>query len=104
MSISFIDPPHVRHLGEFASLKKMILGHFDGDSSLRFHTDEDRWQAIARHYSAEQRALIVAQIHELVCREDAYVLALWDRHSDYFRFETPEQLRAYLEQRSVLLE
>jgi len=52
MTISFIDPPRLRHLGELASLKKAILAHFDSDSSLRFHTDEDRWQAIVHHYDA----------------------------------------------------
>jgi hypothetical protein len=104
MTISFIDPPQVRHLGELASLKKAILSHFDGDSGLRFHTDEDRWQAIVHYYGPAQRALIAAQMRELLSREDDFVLAFWDRHSDYFWFETCDRLRVYLEQKAALLE
>jgi hypothetical protein len=104
MSISFIDPPHLRHLGELASLKKAILAHFDGDSGLRFHTDEERWQAIAKHYTPSQRSLIAGQIRELINREDAFVLRFWDKHSDYFFFETADQVRGYLKGKIGLLE
>ncbi|HMN46386.1 MAG TPA: hypothetical protein PKE27_17540 [Povalibacter sp.] len=96
MSISFIDPPNVRHLGELASLKKAILAHFDGDSGLRFHSDEDRWRAIIHHYSPTQRGLIAGQIRELISRDDDFVLTFWNKHSDYFGFATADEVRAYL--------
>ena len=104
MTISFIDPPGVRHLGEFASLKKAILAHFDGDSGLRFHCDEDRWRAIVRHYPPAQRSLIAGQIRELVSRDDDFILKFWDKHSDYFAFETADEVRAYLRGKLALFE
>lgn len=104
MTISFIDPREVRHLGELASLKKAILAHFDGDSGLRFHSDEDRWQAIVDHYSPSQRSLIAGQIRELISRDDAFVLKFWDKHSDYFAFGTGDELRSYLRGKLTLLE
>lgn len=104
MSISFIDPPRLRHLGELASLKKAILAHFDADSSLRFHTDEERWQAIVHHYDAGQLSLIAGQIRELISRDDAFVLKFWDRHSDYFAFDTADGVRDYLKDKLPLLE
>jgi hypothetical protein len=104
LTISFIDPPNVRHLGELASLKKAILSHFDGDSGLRFHSDEDRWQAILRHYDRTQRLLIAGQIRELLSRDDGFVLAFWDKHSDYFGFETADEVRQYLSGKLRLFE
>lgn len=104
MTISFIDPPQVRHLGELASLKKAILAHFDGDSGLRFHTDEDRWLAIVHHYNSMQRGLIAGQIRELISRDDAFILKFWDRHSDYFCFTTADEVRQYLRGKLELFE
>jgi hypothetical protein len=104
MTISFIDPPRLRHLGELASLKKAILAHFDADSSLRFHTDEDRWQAIVHHYDAGQRSLIAGQIRELISRDDAFILKFWDKHSDYFAFQSADELREYLRDKLALFE
>ena len=104
MTISFIDPPRLRHLGELASLKKAILAHFDADSSLRFQTDADRWDAIVHHYDAGQRSLITGQIRELIARDDAFVLKFWDRHSDYFAFETADEVREYLKDKLSLFE
>ncbi|HEY6645325.1 hypothetical protein [Povalibacter sp.] len=104
MTISFIDPPQLRHLGELASLKKAILAHFDGDSGLRFHSDEERWQAILRHYSPAQRSLIAAQIRELISRADAVILKFWDQHSDYYPFETADAVRQYLRTKLELFE
>lgn len=104
MTISFIDPPQLRHLGELASLKKAILAHFDGDSGLRFHSDEERWQAIAHHYNLAQRSLIAAQIRELISRDDAFILKFWNKHSDYFWFETAEEVREYLRTKVRLVE
>lgn len=104
MSISFIDPPRLRHLGELASLKKAILAHFDADSSLRFHTDEERWHAIVHHYDAGQRSLITGQIRELIARDDAFVLKFWDKHSDYFAFATADEVREYLRSKLSLFE
>src|SRR4051794_5765768 len=72
MTISFIDPPAIRHLGEFASLKKAILSHFDGDSGLRYPTDEGRWHAIVSYYKPNERELIAIQIRELLSRDDAF--------------------------------
>jgi hypothetical protein len=103
MTISFIDPPAVRHLGEFASLKKAILAHFDGDSGLRFRTDEERWQAIVHYYKPDERRLIAGQIRELLLREDAFILKFWDKHSDYFAFETASEVREYLRSKIELL-
>lgn len=103
MTISFIDPPRLRHLGELASLKKVILAHFDCDSSLRYHTDEDRWQAIVHHYDASQLSLIAGQIRELISRDDAFIVKFWDRHSDYFAFETADEVREYLKNKLSLL-
>lgn len=104
MAISFIDPPELRHLGELASLKKAVLGHFDADSSLRFRCDSQRWAAIVKHYDPCHRALIAAQLRELLGREDDAVLAFWNRYSDYFLFESGDQVRAYLADKLVLLE
>ena len=104
MTISFIDPPQLRHLGELASLKKAILAHFDGDSGLRFPSDEQRWQAILHHYSPAQRNLIAGQIRELVSRDDAFILKFWDQHSDYFAFETADEVRQYLLGKLALFE
>jgi hypothetical protein len=104
MTISFIDPPSVRHLGELASLKKAILAHFDGDSGLRFHSDEERWQSIVNHYPPAQHSLLAAQIRELISRDDAFVLEFWDKHSDYFGFETADEVRRYLKGKLVLFE
>ena len=104
MSISFIDPPQLRHLGELASLKKAILAHFDGDSGLRFRTDDARWLAIAKHYLPAQRTLIAGQLRELISRDDEFILRFWDKHSDYFFFDTAEQLRHYLRGKIRLLE
>lgn len=103
MTISFIDPPAVRHLGEFASLEKAILSHFDGDSGLRFPTDEERWRALVSYYKPTERRLIAVQIRELLLREDAFVLSFWDKHSDYFGFESAAEVRAYLESKLSLL-
>lgn len=104
MTISFIDPPGVRHLGELASLKKAILAHFDGDSGLRFHSDEDRWRAIVTHYTPAQRNLIAGQIRELVSRDDAFILKFWDKHSDYFAFATADEVRVYLTEKLALFD
>jgi hypothetical protein len=94
----------VRHLGELASLKKAILSHFDGDSGLRYLTDEVRWRALVTHYNPPQRKLIAAQIRELVSRDDAFVVRFWDKHSDYFGFESAAEVRAYLRSKLSLLE
>jgi hypothetical protein len=102
-TIRFIDPPAVRHLGEFASLKKAILAHFDGDSGLRFPSDADRWRSIATCYTPHQRGLIAAQIRELLSRDDAFVVRFWDKHSDYFAFDTAADVRAYLNSKIALL-
>ena len=104
MTISFIDPPSVRHLGELASLKKAILSHFDGDSGLRFHSDDERWQAIVKHYTPAQRKLIAGQIRELISRDDAFVLTFWDKHSDYFGFESANEVREYLSTKLALFD
>ncbi len=104
MTISFIDPPQLRHLGELATLKKAILAHFDGDSGLRFHSDEERWQAILHHYNQGERSLIAGQIRELISRDDAFILKFWDKHSDYFGFETADEVRAYLKGKLALFE
>ena len=104
MSISFLDPPRVRHLGEFASLKKAILSHFDGDSGLRFHSDEDRWRSIAHHYTSAERNLIAIQISELLARDDAFIVQFWDKHSDYFAFQTADEVREYLREKVGLLD
>ncbi|MFL6617202.1 MAG: hypothetical protein ACJ8MH_01290 [Povalibacter sp.] len=103
MTISFIDPPAIRHLGEFASLKKAILSHFDGDSGLRYPTDEGRWHAIVSYYKPNERELIAIQIRELLSRDDAFVVRFWDKHSDYFAFETAADVRAYLSSKLELL-
>ncbi len=103
MTISFIDPPAVRHLGEFASLKKAILGHFDGDSGLRFPTDAHRWQAIVSYYKPGERRLIAVQIRELLLRDDAFILKFWDKHSDYFAFGSADEVREYLGSKIQLL-
>ena len=65
MTISFIDPPSVRHLGELASLKSAILSHFHQDSGLYYRSDEQRWQAIVSHYTAAERNLIAGQMREV---------------------------------------
>lgn len=104
MAISFIDPPELRHLGELASLKKAILGHFDADSSLRFRCDAQRWASIVKHYDPAHRALIAAQLRELLGRPDDAVLVFWNRYSDYFYFESGDQARAYLADKVLLLE
>ena len=96
MTISFIDPPSVRHLGELASLKGAILSHFHQDSSLYYPSDEQRWQAILSHYTPAERNLIAGQIRELLSRDDRFIVRFWDRHSDYFSFETAADVRAYL--------
>lgn len=103
MTISFIDPPAVRHLGEFASLKKAILAHFDGDSGLRFPTDDDRWRAIVSYYTPNERRLIAGQIRELISRDDAFILKFWDKHSDYFAFRTADEVRDYLSSKIPML-
>ena len=104
MTISFIDPPAVRHLGDLASLKKAILSHFDGDSGLRYLTDEDRWLAIVTYYKPAERQLIAGQIRELVTREDAFIVRFWDKHSEYFPFATAGEVREYLRSKLVLLD
>ncbi len=104
MAISFIDPPELRHLGELASLKKVILSHFDADSSLRFRCDVQRWASIVKHYDPAHRALIAAQLRELLGREDEAVLSFWNRYSDYFYFESGDQVRSYLDDKVVLLD
>jgi hypothetical protein len=102
MTISFIDPPSVRHLGELASLKSAILSHFHQDSGLYYPSDEQRWRAILNHYSAAERDLIAGQIRELLSRDDPFVVRFWDRHSDYFWFETAADVRAYLKSKLAL--
>ena len=104
MTISFIDPPAVRHLGDLASLKKAILSHFDGDSGLRYSTDEDRWLAIVSYYKPPERKLIAGQIRELVTRDDAFIVRFWDKHSDYFPFATAGEVREYLQSKLGLLD
>ncbi len=104
MTISFIDPPSVRHLGELASLKSAILSHFHQDSGLYYRSDEQRWQAIVSHYRAAERNLIAGQIRELLSRDDRFFVQFWDRHSEYFFFETAADVRAYLKPKLSLFE
>ena len=103
MTIAFIDPPYLRHLGELASLKNVIACHFHQDSGLDYRTDEDRWAAILRELNSAERSLIEAQIRELLSRHDDFVLRFWNDHSDYFPFESAAEVRAYLRQKLELL-
>ena len=103
MTIAFIDPPYLRHLGELASLKNVVACHFHQDSGLDYPADEDRWAAILKELGPADRSLIAAQIRELLSRDDDFVLRFWDEHSDYFPFETAREVRAYLRPKLELL-
>jgi hypothetical protein len=79
MSIGFIDPPYLRHLGELASLKIAIACHFHQDSGLDYPDDEDRWAAILNESGPAERSLLAAQLRELLFRDDAYVVQFLGR-------------------------
>ena len=66
MKVVFIDPPHLRHLGELASLKRTIACHFHQDSGLDYPSDDDRWAAILKESGPAERGLLAAQIKELL--------------------------------------
>jgi len=103
MKVSFIDPPYLRHLGELATLKNTIACHFHQDSGLDYPNDADRWSAIRQEMGPTERALLAAQIVELLARDDAFVLQFWGKHSGYYCFEKADEIRAYLQPKLNLL-